>query len=710
MSTSLTTTEPTTTPPTSPPSRVRALATVLRERLPFTTGVLVAIVVIGIATGILWNAAEDRTWFDQVGYGLPALAAGQWWTPVTGSFFALTPIFYLPVLLSFAVFAGAAEWRLGTGRTAVICGLGQLAGVLGAALTLLVFRDTGWTWADTLATQRDVGFSAGALACAAVVSAAVRSPWRLRLRAGLWIYVGVSFLFLGGLADLEHLWAVALVLPLSRRLAGGHHVGPAGRVRAGRREWRLFAAGGLALIAVAELVLWLFPADSPLGTTGGEDTGWGIIFNIAVVAVLANGLRGGRRRAWWCATTLAAINVLIGGVAAVGSAFGQDSSAEKALAITGAVLWAAELVLLVLTRWAFRAPSRRRFGAGAGIGGADAAGARDLLARHGGGTLSWMATWPGNTHFRTSDGQAVLAYQRHAGVAVGLGDPIGHAELLPGAVRAFAATCEHAGVVPCLFSVTEPVADAAARLGWSRVQIAEDTLIDLTGLELRGKKWQNVRSALNRATKEGIGYRHVVLAEEPWGVRSQVRAICEEWVGDKGMPEMGFTLGGMEEALDPASRVGLAVDTDGSVHGVTSWLPVHGPDGEVQGWTLDLMRRRGDGFRPAVEFLIGSAVLAFQADGMRFVSLSGAPLARSASTTEPAAVERLLDMLSRELEPVYGFRSLHAFKTKFNPRYEPMYLAYRDEGDLPRIGMALTRAYLPDTNLRTLVKLATTQG
>ncbi|VVJ18025.1 Uncharacterised protein [Amycolatopsis camponoti] len=171
---------------------------------------------------------------------------------------------------------------------------------------------------------------------------------------------------------------------------------------------------------------------------------------------------------------------------------------------------------------------------------------------------------------------------------------------------------------------------------------------------------------------------------------------------------MGFTLGGVEEALDPATRVGLAVDADGSVHGVTSWLPVHGPDGEVHGWTLDLMRRRGDGFRPAVEFLIGSAILAFQADGMRFVSLSGAPLARSAAATaEPAAVERLLDMLSRELEPVYGFRSLHAFKLKFSPRFEPMYLAYRDEGDLPRIGVALPRAYPPDANLRTLVKPAT---
>ena len=80
---------------------------------------------------------------------------------------------------------------------------------------------------------------------------------------------------------------------------------------------------------------------------------------------------------------------------------------------------------------------------------------------------------------------------------------------------------------------------------------------------------------------------------------------------------MGFTLGGVTEAFDPDVRVGLAVDAAGSVHGVTSWLPVHGPAGTVDGWTLDLMRRRGpedsdDGFRPVIEFLIASACLAFQ--------------------------------------------------------------------------------------------------
>jgi lysylphosphatidylglycerol synthetase-like protein (DUF2156 family) len=49
---------------------------------------------------------------------------------------------------------------------------------------------------------------------------------------------------------------------------------------------------------------------------------------------------------------------------------------------------------------------------------------------------------------------------------------------------------------------------------------------------------------------------------------------------------------------------------------------------------------------------------------------------------------------------VYGFASLHRFKQKFHPRYETMYLLYRDEADLTRIGAALTRAFLPHATIR----------
>ena len=56
----------------------------------------------------------------------------------------------------------------------------------------------------------------------------------------------------------------------------------------------------------------------------------------------------------------------------------------------------------------------------------------------------------------------------------------------------------------------------------------------------------------------------------------------------------------------------------------------------------------------------------------------------------------LLDLLASLLEPAYGFRSLHAFKRKFQPRKVPMYLAVPDVVDLAAVGVAIGRAYVPD--------------
>ena len=230
--------------------------------------------------------------------------------------------------------------------------------------------------------------------------------------------------------------------------------------------------------------------------------------------------------------------------------------------------------------------------------------------------------------------------------------------------------------------------------------------MDLPGLEFKGKTWQDVRSAINKARKDGITFRLTTLADEPFAIIAQVRAISEEWVGDKDLPEMGFTLGSVEEALDRDVRVALATDESGSIHGVLSWLPVYHPGGTVRGWTLDVMRRRDDGFRPVIEFLIGSSAMAFKAEGAEILSLSGAPLAQADDAAEQKAMDKVLDALGAAMEPFYGFRSLHKFKQKFHPRYEPVYLCFRDEADLPRIGVAISRAYLPNATPGQLMRLA----
>ncbi|MDH6707138.1 phosphatidylglycerol lysyltransferase [Kitasatospora sp. MAA19] len=350
----------------------------------------------------------------------------------------------------------------------------------------------------------------------------------------------------------------------------------------------------------------------------------------------------------------------------------------------GLAFWVVALSALLL---AFRRPVVH-------TDAAAAARARALLTAHGGGTLSFITTWDGNHYWFDEEGRAAVAYRVLGTVALTTGDPFGAPEARAGAVAGFARYCDARGWTPCLYSVSPQTRAAAGQLGWRSVQVAEDTVVALPELAFTGRKWQDIRTALNKAGKQGITAEWWAYHEAPLALRDQIRAISEEWVSEKGLPEMGFTLGGLEELDDPDVRVLIAVDEQRVVHGLTSWMPVY-EDGVPVGWTLDFMRRRSDGFRGVNEFLIASAALGFKEEGARFLSLSGAPLARSGQDEGPTGLQRMLDWMGRVLEPVYGFRSLLAFKAKFQPEYRPMYMAYPDPAALPSITRAIGKAYLP---------------
>jgi phosphatidylglycerol lysyltransferase len=220
------------------PATERAAA--LWRRLPFTSSVVVALLLVGLATGTFWSAAEDRSWYPQVAYGLPSFLDGRWWTLLTGPFLAVTPLSAVAMIGSFALLVGIGEWLLGTRLAAAVTVVGQLVGVLVAAGFLLSVRGAGWRWAVDLSQRLDVGFEAGAMAVIAVASAVLRPPWRLRIRLLLGLYVIVSVIYLGSLADVEHFVVVALGLAAGPRLTC--HLGVREPGRPSRRGSALLGA------------------------------------------------------------------------------------------------------------------------------------------------------------------------------------------------------------------------------------------------------------------------------------------------------------------------------------------------------------------------------------------------------------------------------------------------------------------------------------
>jgi len=336
---------------------------------------------------------------------------------------------------------------------------------------------------------------------------------------------------------------------------------------------------------------------------------------------------------------------------------------------------------------------------------AELARVRALLARDGGSSLAHMTTWQGNAYWFATDDDAAVAYRVHAGVALTTAGPIGDPEPRAKAMLGFTEYCHQLGWIPCWYSVDGDTATTLRELGFSTLQVAEETVLHLSDLAFSGRKWQDIRTAINRAKKADITAEWCRFRRAPLAITDQIRAISEEWVAEKGLPEMGFTLGGIDELLDDEVRLLIAVDPDRTVHAVTSWLPVY-RDGRLVGWTLDFMRRRGDAFPGASEFLIASAALLCKQEGVEFLSLSGAPLSRIDRGQPIGPAQRVLDRTGDLLEPVYGFRSLMAFKAKFQPEYRPLYLAYPDPTTLPSIGNALSRAYLPHLQPRQASRLA----
>ena len=182
---------------------------------------------------------------------------------------------------------------------------------------------------------------------------------------------------------------------------------------------------------------------------------------------------------------------------------------------------------------------------------------------------------------------------------------------------------------------------------------------------------------------------------------------------------MGFTLGGVEQLNDPDVLLVLALDSEGHVHGVTSWLPVY-RDGMLVGYILDFMRRdpRDSGRSlnsssrrpcswPPAEMLSGSPS---RVRRWRILRGCRGPLARRGAE----GPRRGRTVFSAQPWTAWGWRLSHctvfaplaAFKRKFHPEYQPWLLCYRDELSLPAIGVALGRCYVPQLHVTGMVDIA----
>ena len=321
----------------------------------------------------------------------------------------------------------------------------------------------------------------------------------------------------------------------------------------------------------------------------------------------------------------------------------------------------------------------------------------DKLVEYGGESMSFMTTWEGNSYWFSPSGHSGIAYRLLHGIALTTTGPFGDPDEYTDDLDEFTRFCNAHSWSPVFYSVHKPQRDLLAARGWSTLTVGTEMVVTPSLWQTKGKKWQDIRTAINKAKRDNITDVLTTFNDASWDVQSQIVDISEQWAELKALPEMKFTLGGLDELRDPRMAILYAVDDQGKVLAVTSWMPTY-RQGQVIGWTLDFMRHRTDSPNGIMEFLIARMAERLRDQGTaEFMSLSAAPLAgMDGGEDRTAFLQHALHLVADLIEPAYGFRSLFFFKKKFQPSEHPVYICYPDPAQLAQIGLAVVQAYLPN--------------
>lgn len=306
-----------------------------------------------------------------------------------------------------------------------------------------------------------------------------------------------------------------------------------------------------------------------------------------------------------------------------------------------------------------------------------------ILARHGRTGLAHFHLLDDKNWVFSDDREAFVGYAVVGTSAVALGEPVGPSGA--GAVEAFLRMCALNGWTPVFHQVTEdgraPLQDAGLRL----LKIGEEAIVDLASFTLDGRARKGLRSAVRRC--ERAGYR-VVDLPHPLDARTRaaLKEVSDAWLGAGGHRERTFTLGRFDADYLRETPVVAVVDGAGTIQAFANLLPPYrGEDA-----SFDLMRRRPDAVNGVMDLLFVALIERFRADGRRGMNLGLAPLAGAGAGATIA--DRVIRTIYQHGDAAFNFAGLRAFKDKWSPRWEPRYLGYRRETDLPKAALAVARA------------------
>lgn len=269
------------------------------------------------------------------------------------------------------------------------------------------------------------------------------------------------------------------------------------------------------------------------------------------------------------------------------------------------------------------------------------------------------------------DGKAFLMYGIEGRSWVAMGDPVGHDERArQELVWTFRERCERGGGWPVFYQVTPADLDLYLEVGMSLLKIGEEARVLLEHFNLDGKSKKTLRGTVNKLHREGLRLE-VVAAQHVPALLPKLKSVSDAWLRDKRTREKGFSLGAFDERYLSRTPMAVVWQDDKPVAFANLFLC----EDSKEEASVDLMRQLPDGPTGLMDYLFVELMLWAKAEGYRWFNLGMAPLSGLQSRRQAPLWNRFGALIFGRGERFYNFQGLHRYKDKFDPEWEPRYMA-----------------------------------
>ncbi len=261
----------------------------------------------------------------------------------------------------------------------------------------------------------------------------------------------------------------------------------------------------------------------------------------------------------------------------------------------------------------------------------------------------------------------------------------------------FKAEADAHGGWPVFYDVSAETLPLYIDLGLTFLKLGEEARVDLAAFSLEGGQRNRLRRAIKEGERAGLSFE-LVAAERVPSYFGSMRAISDDWLTAKHVREKGFSLGYFDETylgrfpvgfvwgppLPTASAGDASTVTAPAARRLVAFCNVL-PGAARQELAVDLMRHSSDAPKGVMDYLFLQLMLWGKAENYHWFNLGMAPLAGLEARQLAPLWAVAGAWLYRHGEHFYNYQGLRRYKEKFDPVWEPRYLASPGGMALPRI-------------------------